>query len=71
MTYSQYWESFHSGELEARIAEMFFREGWDKLNQEELAEVLSGLLDELVEEGKVERLIGDDGLFYYRSIKKE
>jgi len=61
----------YSDEFIARIVETFFKEGWDKLNEEELKEVFSKLLDELVEEGKVERLIGDDGLFYYRSIKKE
>tara|TARA_Y100000296_G_C5041706_1_gene190220 strand:+ start:173 stop:370 length:198 start_codon:yes stop_codon:yes gene_type:complete len=45
--------------------------GWDKLSKEEVKHKVSEELNKLVEQGLVERLIGEDGEFYYRSIKKE
>ena len=45
--------------------------GWDKLSPEEVKHKVSEELNKLVEQGLVERLIGEDGEFYYRSIKKE
>ena len=42
--------------------------GWDNLTREELAEAVSDELDKLVKSGQVERLIGEDGSFYYKSI---
>jgi len=45
--------------------------GWDKLSPEEIIHKVSEELEKLVEEGEIERLIGEDGEFYYRSIKKE
>ena len=47
------------------------REGWDKLSKEELAAKVSETLSELMEQGLVEQLVGEDGEFYYRSIKKK
>ena len=64
------------GDEDKRIEELMFdkkirafmkREGWDKLNEEELAEKVSDALNLLVKVGLVEQLIGEDGEFYYRS----
>ena len=44
--------------------------GWDKLSRKELEERVAEELNKLVEEGDVERLIGEDGEFYYRSIER-
>ena len=44
--------------------------GWDKLTREELEERVSEELNKLVDEGQIERLIGEDGEFYYRSIER-
>ena len=40
--------------------------GWDKLTKEELTDKVSETLQELIELGLAERLIGEDGEFYYR-----
>jgi len=61
----------YSDKFKKRITELFFREGWDKLSREELLEKVSETLEDLVKSGQVERLIGEDGHFYYRSIKKK
>jgi len=43
--------------------------GWDKLSTEELAEAVAEELDKLVKQELVERLVGEDGNFYYRSTR--
>ena len=43
--------------------------GWDKLTKEELTDKVSETLQELIELGLAERLIGEDGRFYYRHTK--
>jgi predicted transcriptional regulator len=40
--------------------------GWNEMSKEELTEEISNALQELVEQGLAERLIGEDGRFYYR-----
>ena len=54
-----------------KVRQFMIREGWDKLSEEEVKHKVSETLSELVEQGLVERLIGEDGEFYYRSIKKK
>ena len=53
-----------------QIRRFMEREGWDKLGYEELHEVVSKELNRLVKAGFVERLVGEDGEFYYRSTGK-
>ena len=53
--------------LNERIKKMMEESGWDKLNEEELADAVSEQLEALVKLGIVEQLIGEDGEFYYRS----
>ena len=46
------------------------RSGWDQLSEEELVDVVSKELDGLIEQGLIERLVGEDGEFYYRTTKQ-
>ena len=46
------------------------REGWDKLNKEELKQKVSEALELLMKLGQVEQLVGEDGEFYYRSVRR-
>jgi len=75
MTYDSfgyYDESYSEEELfDKKVREFMIREGWDKLSKEEIKQKVSDTLSELVEQGQVERLIGEDGEFYYRSLKKK
>ena len=57
--------------FDEKIRQFMIREGWDKLSKEELAAKVSETLSELMEQGLVEQLVGEDGEFYYRSIKKK
>jgi len=50
-----------------KIREFMIKSGWDKLSKEELVEAVSNQLDRMVKMGQVERLVGEDGRFYYRS----
>ena len=56
---------------DAQIRKFMELSGWDKLDMEELNDEVSDELDKLVKAGKVERLIGEDGSFYYRSISND
>ena len=40
--------------------------GWNEMSKDELSDEISNALQELVELGLAERLIGEDGRFYYR-----
>ena len=40
--------------------------GWNEMSKDELSDEVSNALQELVELGLAERLIGEDGRFYYR-----
>jgi phosphoglycolate phosphatase-like HAD superfamily hydrolase len=53
-----------------KIRAFMKRSGWDQLSEEELRQVVSKELDDLIEQGLVERLIGEDGQFYYRTTKQ-
>jgi len=53
---------------EDRIRRMMQQLGWDTLSEEELLDAVSEQMDLMVKAGQVERLIGEDGGFYYRSI---
>ena len=54
-----------------QIRRFMKQSGWDKLSMDELNEAVSKELDILVQQGRVERLIGEDGDFYYRSVEKK
>ena len=54
-------------EFDEKIRQVMRETGWDKLNEEELLQAVSKQLDDMVKLGQVERLIGEDGSFYYRS----
>tara|TARA_Y100000590_G_C15551966_1_gene951272 strand:+ start:138 stop:326 length:189 start_codon:yes stop_codon:yes gene_type:complete len=56
-------------EFDERVKRFMKESGWDKLTREELARVVSVQLEALVEQGKVEQLVGEDGEFYYKSKK--
>ena len=56
--------------FDEKVRQFMIREGWDKLSREELTEKVSETLDELIEQGLVEQLVGEDGKFYYRSIRR-
>ena len=56
--------------FDVKVREFMRREGWDKLSKEELAVKVSETLNELIEQGLVEQLVGEDGEFYYRSISR-
>lgn len=53
--------------LRSRIESFMKKSGWDKLNEEELMDAVSEQLQMMVKRGQVERLVGEDGEFYYRS----
>ena len=44
--------------------------GWDQMSEEELIRAVSQQLEIMVNNGEIEQLVGEDGEFYYRSIKK-
>ena len=54
-----------------KIRKAMIEAGWDKLSKEELMERISESLDILVKQGRVERLVGEDGHWYYRAVKKD
>ena len=56
--------------FDEKIRQFMTREGWDKLNKKELREKVIDSLDQLMKLGLVEQLIGEDGEFYYRSVKR-
>ena len=56
--------------FDKKVRAFMIKEGWDKLSEEEVKHKVSETLSELVEQGLVERLRGEDGEFYYRSIRK-
>jgi len=56
--------------FDEKIRQFMIREGWDKLSKEEVADKVSEALAQLMEQGLVEQLVGEDGEFYYRSIKE-
>ena len=56
--------------FDEKIRQFMIREGWNELSREELEEKVSETLDELIEQGLVEQLVGEDGKFYYRSISR-
>ena len=56
--------------FDEKVRQFMIREGWDKLSEEEVKHKVSEVLGELMEQGLVEQLVGEDGEFYYRSIKK-
>jgi len=56
--------------FDEKVRQFMIREGWDKLSKEEIKHKVSEVLGELMEQGLVEQLVGEDGEFYYRSIKK-
>ena len=57
--------------FDKRVREFMMREGWDKLSEEELRNKVSEALNMLVKAGLVEQLVGEDGNFYYRSVKEK
>ena len=59
-----------SPSFENKIRKAMIEAGWDKLSKEELLERVSESLDILVQKGKVERLVGEDGNWYYRTVKE-
>jgi hypothetical protein len=56
--------------FDEKVRQFMIREGWDKLSKEEIKHKVSEALSLLMKVGLVEQLIGEDGKFYYRSIKK-
>ena len=56
--------------FDEKVRQFMIREGWDKLSEEEVKHKVSEVLGELMEQGLVDQLVGEDGEFYYRSIKK-
>jgi len=56
--------------FDEKVRQFMIREGWNELSREELEEKVSETLDELIEQGLVEQLVGEDGKFYYRSISR-
>ena len=56
--------------FDEKVRQFMISEGWDKLSEEEVKHKVSEVLGELMEQGLVEQLVGEDGEFYYRSIKK-
>ena len=57
--------------MDGKIRAMMKIKGWDKLTPEELREEVAKELEVLVNNGLVERLIGEDGEFYYKSTGKK
>ena len=56
--------------FDEKVRQFMIRGDWDKLSKEELEEKVSEALELLMKLGQVEQLVGEDGEFYYRSIKK-
>jgi len=56
--------------FDEKVRQFMIREGWDKLSKEEIKHKVSEALSLLMKVGLVEQLVGEDGKFYYRSIKK-
>ena len=52
-----------------KLRSMAKKIGWDKLSEEELTDVVSKTFEKMVDLGLAERLIGEDGRFYYRHWK--
>jgi len=74
MTYDSfgYYDESHNKEelFDKKAREFMIREGWDELSRKELEQKVSEALELLMKLGQVEQLVGEDGEFYYRSIKK-
>ena len=56
--------------FDKKVRQFMIREGWDKLSKEEVKHKVSEVLEQLMTQGLVEQLVGEDGEFYYRSIRK-
>jgi len=56
--------------FDEKVRQFMIREGWDQLSKEEVADKISEELAQLMKQGLVEQLVGEDGEFYYRSIRK-
>ena len=57
--------------FDEKVRQFMIREGWDKLSRKELEGKVSEALELLMKLGQVEQLVGEDGEFYYRSIKNK
>ena len=55
--------------FDEKVRQFMVRKGWDKLDKKELREKVVEALDQLMKLGLVEQLVGEDGEFYYRSVK--
>ena len=62
-------KSFEEFLFDEKVRAFMIREGWDKLSKEEIEHKVSEALSLLMKVGLVEQLVGEDGEFYYRSIK--
>ena len=56
--------------FDEKVRQFMIREGWDKLSKKELEVKVSEALELLMKLGQVEQLVGDDGEFYYRSVRR-
>ena len=56
--------------FDEKVRKFMIREGWDKLSKKELEVKVSEALELLMKLGQVEQLVGDDGEFYYRSVRR-
>ena len=56
--------------FDEKVRQFMITEGWDQLSKEEVADKISEELAQLMKQGLVEQLVGEDGEFYYRSIRK-
>ena len=54
-------------ELNEKIRRMMKKNGWDKMNEEELMDAVSDQLEAMIKLDIIEQLIGEDGKFYYRA----
>ena len=55
--------------FDEKVRQFMIRHGWDKLSRKELEGKVSEALELLMKLGQVEQLVGDDGEFYYRSVR--
>ena len=56
--------------FDEKVRQFMVREGWDQLDKKELREKVVEALDQLMKLGLVEQLVGEDGEFYYRSVRR-
>ena len=55
--------------FDEKVRQFMIKHGWDKLSRKELEGKVSEALELLMKLGQVEQLVGDDGEFYYRSVR--